>query len=119
MMPQMDAGEPMAGRADAPDGRYEGDQRYSQQQYEAPYNQSQQGPAGMMGKLHISSGSSKASPGQRLALALISVIGLIPISIVSIVMTTMSHTPFGLIGLGISTCAIVLINAVFNESFKS
>jgi len=115
MMPQMDAGEPLSGQADAPYGRYEGDQRYSQQPYEAPYNQSQQGPQGTMGKLYTPS-DSKAGASQRLALAIISVIALIPIA--AIIMTTTAGGPFGLIGLAIGAAAVVLINAVFNESFK-
>jgi hypothetical protein len=37
MMPQREAGEPVYEQADATYGRYEGDQNYAHQQFEAPY----------------------------------------------------------------------------------
>lgn len=57
MMPQREAGEPAYEQADATYGRYEGDQTYSHQQFEAPYQQPQRG--GSAGKVYAPASDNK------------------------------------------------------------
>ena len=133
MMPQMNSDEPIQGQPGSAYGRYEGNQGYSQQQYGTPpYGQAPQSgtydddfvdalaqrlsqrmtqePAG---KLRVGTGQ-KVSPGQRLALAIVSVAMLVPLAALLLVATGGAF--FGFVSFGAACLAIFLINAVFNGS---
>lgn len=114
MMPQMHSDE------QANYGHYEGNTAYEQPQQASPYDDNQveaiaqrlsqhmtqQGP---QGKLHAQPPTSM-SAGQRLALAIVSVVMLVPLG--GIFMGAVKGIE-GLIGFGIACLAVFLINSVF------
>lgn len=126
----MKAGDPMSEQSGSAYGRYEGSQGYSQQQYETPsYTQSQSGGTyddnfiealaqriaqrsapGSLGKLSTPAENMRLA-GMRLALAIVSVAILVPISIVLMTTTT---GPASLLALGMVCATVVLVNLVFN-----
>ncbi len=137
MMPQMEAGDPRE-QPRAAYGAYSGNQDYAQQQYHPPYDQTPPGTtyddsfvedlaqriaqrttggSGSAGKIYTQFHTdSKASAGQRLALAIVSIVMLIPIAGIF----AGAIGGFGaLIGFGLACMAFVMINAVFNNAFKS
>ncbi len=78
---------------------------------------SQRMAQGPRGKLYPQGKSrDKASPAQKLALAIVSVVMLVPLSGICVALIAVSHLWFvGLAALGIICMAIFLINAVFAE----
>ncbi len=115
--------------AERPYGAYRGGSDYSQQQYEAPYQQSAQSGGlddnlveavaqrlaqrinqGAAGKVGASQRRDKSIPAeQRTGIAIVSVIALVPIAIV------LGQLGLGgLIALGIVCAVIFLINALAN-----
>lgn len=78
---------------------------------------SQRMAQGPQGKLHFPSGSgSKATAGQKLALAIVSIVMLVPLSGIMVGLVAASHFWWvGLAGLGIICLTLFLINAVFDE----
>jgi hypothetical protein len=136
MMPQMEPGESARERSGSGYGAYAGNAEYAQPQYRAPYEQPSAGGAyddnfiealaqriaqrsaqGPSGKVYSQSHrNDQLSAGQRLALAIVSVVMLIPIA--GICVGGMGGFG-GLMGFVVGCVAIVLINAVFNMSFKS
>lgn len=126
-MPQMDSGQPIREVPGTGYGAYEGNQSY------APPPQYGQGPQsnayddeyvdslaqrlsqrmaqGPQGKVRPGRGD-KASPGMRLALAIVSISMLVPLA--AILMQGIGGFP-GLIAFGAACMAIFLINAVFND----
>jgi F0F1-type ATP synthase assembly protein I len=99
-------------------GQYEGDPSYTQRQ--DPYDDNfvealaqriaQRVPQGSQGKI---TGSSKGRvhPGLRLALAIVSVVMLVPLAGI---LVDGAKGFLGLVTFGIACAAIFLINAVFN-----
>jgi uncharacterized membrane protein (UPF0136 family) len=75
-------------------------------------NPSQQIPS--QGKLQPQ-GKRKASAGQRLALAIVSVIMLVAMSAIALG-TSQGFLPAGLIALGILCFTVIAINAIFNNA---
>jgi hypothetical protein len=133
MMPQMDSG----GQQNAY-GRYEGTQSYQQQPYDGPQREnptpnmyddafvdafaqrlSQRMAQGPQGKLYTGpqpTRREKASPGQRLALAIVSVVMLVPLSGIAIGLIGVSHLwVVGLMALGAICLTIIIINGIFNS----
>ena len=73
-----------------------------------------QGPRGKLAPQGI--GRDKASPAQKLALAIVSVVMLVPLSGICVALIAVSHLWIvGLIALGIIALTMVIINIVFNE----
>ena len=134
MTPQMDPGETIRERHDAGYGRYEGNQGY-RQEYDGGLgaNPSPQGniydedfmdsfaqrlwqrmAQGMGGKVQPQP-RSKASPGQRLALAIVSVIMLVGMAGIALGVAH-DFLAVGLIALGMLCFTVIVINIVFNHS---
>ena len=134
MMPQMDPGETIREQHDAGYGRYEGNQGYRQEYggglganpspqgniYDEDFMDSfaqrlsQRMAQGMGGKVQPQP-RSKASPGQRLALAIVSVIMLVGIAAITLGVAH-DFLPAGLIALGILCFTIIVINAIYNNA---
>ena len=131
MMPQMESSEPIREQPRATYRGYEGNPEYAQPQQEIPsYNPPPQNASyddnfveavaqrlvqrmgqGPAEKIHTPV-RSKESMGQRLALAIVSVVMLVPLA--GILMSGVGGVG-GLIAFGAVCLAIFLINAVFNE----
>jgi len=73
---------------------------------------------GPQGKLHFPAmKGNKATAGQKLALAIVSIALLVPFSGIMIGLVAVSHFWWvGIVGLGIICLTLFLINAVFNEN---
>jgi hypothetical protein len=124
----MNMQDPMHEQPRATYGGYEGPREYAQQQrYDTPYTQSpgatyddnfiealaqriaqRMGP-GSQGKLSI--GGSQIPAGLRLALAIVSVVMLVPLSAI---LVAGSPAPAGFLAFICACAAIAIINAVFN-----
>ena len=130
MMPQMESNQPIHEQSSATYGSYKGNRESSQQQYEAPYQQTPQG-----GRLddnfveavaqRIAQYTNQATTGkvreknerlsadQRTAIAIVSIVlsmlALIPLGIV-----LGQQGIGGLIALGIVCCTIFMVNAVIH-----
>lgn len=134
MMPQMESSEPIRERESSTYGRYEGDQGYTQQRppYGSPdglYDEdfvdslaqrlSQRMVQGPAGKLQPGA-RQRVSPGQRLALAIVSVVMLVPLAATLVVAgQSVGAGIGGLFAFGGACLAIFLINAVFNDSHRN
>lgn len=72
---------------------------------------------GPQGKLHFpTQNNSRASAGQKLALAIVSIVLLVPLAGIMVGLVAVSHFWWiGLAGLGIICLTLFLINAVFDE----
>ena len=130
MMSQMESGQPIREEPGASYGRYEAHQTYSvPPQYDTPYGQGPQyddeyidvlaqrlsqrmaqRPGGKIQPTPIAGG---APWGMRLALAIVSVVILVPLA--GIFMGAVGGIG-GLIGFGAACLAIFLINAVFHSA---
>lgn len=101
-------------------GHYEGNQYYSPQgqTYDDNFVEAvaQRASQRVMQQNTVSTPAPKASSGQRLALAIVSVAMLVPLA--GILMNS-SIGFFGLIGLGIVGAAIAIINLGFNGAFQN
>src|SRR5437763_8292436 len=136
MMPQMDPGGTIRGQHDADYGRYEGNQGYRQDyggglgaspppqgnMYDDDFMDSfaqrlsQRMAPGIAGKVQYQ-GRSKASPGQRLALAIVSVVMLVGMAAIALgVGGAYNLLGVGLIALGMLCLTVIIINVVFNNS---
>ena len=133
MMPQMDPSGTIRAPHDADYGRYEGNQGYRQDYgggsgpssppqgnvYDDDFMDSfaqrlsQRMAQGMGGKLQ-SQPRSKASPGQRLALAIVSVIMLVGMTGI-VLGITHDFLVVGLIALGVLCFTVIAINAIYNH----
>ena len=128
MMPQMDSGQPIQEVPGAGYGGYGGNPSYTPP---PQYNPGPQGNAyddeyvdslaqrlsqrmaqGPQGKIQPGVRGDRISAGMRLALAIVSIVVLIPLA--AILMGAVGGTP-GLIAFGAVCLAIFLINAVFND----
>ena len=134
MMPQMDPGGTIREQRDADYGRYEGNQGYRQDyggglgaspppqgnMYDDDFMDSfaqrlsQRMGQGMGGKVQYQA-RSKASPGQRLALAIVSVIMLVGMAGIALGVAH-DFLIVGLVALGMLCVTVILINVVFNHS---
>jgi hypothetical protein len=125
MTPQMESGQPM--REDPGYGRYEGNQTYAPPpqygagpQYDDEFVDglaqriSQRMAQGPRGKIQPNTSREGPSAGQRLALAIVSIVLLIPLA--SILLAGVGGIT-GLISFGAACFVIFLINAVFNNPF--
>jgi hypothetical protein len=132
MMPQMDPGQPIQEVPGAGYGAYEGNQsyapppppQYSQGPQSSAYDDeyvdslaqrlSQRMAQGPRGKIQPQPQGTKdrVSAGMRLALAIVSIVMLIPLA--AILIPGMQGVG-GLIAFGAACVAIFLINAVFND----
>ncbi|HZT98347.1 MAG TPA: hypothetical protein VFA10_01735 [Ktedonobacteraceae bacterium] len=134
MMPQMDPGGTIREQRDADYGRYEGNQGYRQDYggglgaspppqgniYDDDFMDSfaqrlsQRMGQGIGGKVQPQA-RSKASPGQRLALAIVSVIMLVGMAAIAL---GVAHDFLfvGLVALGMLCVTVILINVVFNNA---
>jgi hypothetical protein len=101
-------------------GQYEGEPSYTQRPdntYDDNFVEAlaqrivQRLPQASQGKITASS-KNKVHPGLRLALAIVSVVMLVPLA--AILMTSGVGGFLGLISFGIACAAIFLINSVFN-----
>ncbi len=129
MMPQMDPGQPIREAPGAGYGAYEGNQnyapppQYSQGPQSSAYDDeyvdslaqrlSQRMAQGPQGKIRPTGAKDRVSAGMRLALAIVSVVMLVPLA--AILMGGVGGTA-GLISFGAACLAIFLINAVFNDT---
>jgi hypothetical protein len=127
MMPQMDSGQPIREVPGAGYGAYEGNQSYAPppQYGQGPQNNiyddeyvdslaqrlSQRMAQGPQGKIRPG-GGDKISAGMRLALAIVSIVMLVPLA--AILMAGVRGIP-GLISFGAACVAIFLINAIFSD----
>ena len=76
-----------------------------------------QGPSGKVYSSPQFRAREKASPGQRLALAIVSVVMLIPLAGISVGFISFSHLWLvGLMALGAICLTLIIINAIFNNS---
>ena len=117
MMPQMNS-EEQPGY-----GHYEGSPSYTQQQQYGTYDDNfvealaqrivQRVPQGSQGKIGVTHRNDTLNAGQRLALAIVSVVMLIPLA--GVFMGTVGGFT-GFIGFGVACAVIFLINAIFNFS---
>ena len=134
MMPQMDPGGTIREQRDADYGRYEGSQGYRQDYggglgaspppqgnvYDDDFMDSfaqrlsQRMGQGIGGKVQYQA-RSKASPGQRLALAIVSVIMLVGMAGIALGIAH-DFLAVGLIALGMLCFTVIVINIVFNHS---
>ena len=134
MMPQMDPGEAIREQHNAGYGRYEGNQGYRQEygggsganpspqgsMYDEDFMESfaqrlsQHMAQGPRGKLQPQP-RSKASPGQRLALARVSVIMLVGMAGIALGVAH-DFLAVGLIALGMLCATVIVINAIFNNA---
>ena len=134
MMPQMDPGGTIREQRDADYGRYEGNQGYRQDYggglgaspppqgnlYDDDFMDSfaqrlsQRMGQGIGGKVQYQA-RSKASPGQRLALAIVSVIMLVGMAGIALGIAH-DFLAVGLIALGMLCFTVIVINIVFNHS---
>ncbi len=130
MMPQMESSEPIREQPGAAYRGYEGKQSSSQPPYGTSYQPPPSGgaydenfvEAVAQRMAHIlnqksgekiytqSSKNGRPSAGQRLALAIVSIVLLVPIG--GVLFGTLG--PVGLVGFAIACGAILLINVVFN-----
>jgi hypothetical protein len=133
MMSQMDPGSTQRDQGRSAYGRYEENGSYNQH-YDPPFGQSSTQQGGTYDDEHIDMlaqrlsqrmGQSQkiypttnkaASAGQRMALAIVSVIALIPLTAIIVGAATTQAVPWGvtLFALGAAYLAVFLINAVFN-----
>lgn len=129
-MPQMDPRQPIREVPGATYGAYEGNQsyapppppQYSQGPQSSAYDDeyvdllaqriSQRMAQGPRGKIRPTGTRDRVSAGMRLALAIVSVVMLIPLA--AILMAGVGGIA-GLISFGAACVAIFLINAVFNN----
>ena len=125
MTPQMESGQPM--REDPGYGRYEGNQTYAPPpQYNAgpQYDDefvdglaqriSQRMAQGPRGKIQPTPSTDRISAGMRLALAIVSITMLVPLS--AILLAGVGGIT-GMLSFGAACFAILLINIVFNNPF--
>ena len=133
MTPQMDPGGTIREQHDASYGRYEGNQGYRQDYgsglgaspppqgnvYDDDFMDSfaqrlsQRMGQGIGGKVQPQA-RSKASPGQRLALAIVSVIMLVGMTGI-VLGITHDFLVVGLIALGVLCFTVIAINAIYNH----
>jgi hypothetical protein len=126
MTPQMEAGQPM--REDPGYGRYEGNQTYAPPpqygagpQYDDEFVDglaqriSQRMAQGPRGKIQPNPSIDRISAGMRLALAIVSITMLVPLS--AILLAGVGGIP-GLVSFAAACFAIFLINIVFNNPFR-
>lgn len=125
-MPQMESGQPM--REDPGYGRYEGNQTYAPPpqygagpQYDDEFidglaqRLSQRMAQGPRGKIQPTPNTDRVSAGMRLALAIVSITMLVPLS--AILLAGVGGVA-GLFSFAAACLAILIINIVFNNPFR-